>query len=207
LSAPRARAGFADGVFNDQVRVIVARKGSTWVLLHMTRGPDRSLVYQAVVGSARELDWAVRRPYPFNDRLRAASATVVNTQEFALGCRRGRARLAPGGRRAGRDGPAGPVLGLRLGGRTGAGALAAGPSGGCSGAAGAGPGRWIGPRRDRGDEGRRRLGPGRRHRPLLRRRRGRERAGQRGPDSLHRRQSAGGAACVVRPDLRRGRLL
>ena len=36
--------------------VVVARKGSTWVLLHMTRGPDRSLVYQAVIEGARELD-------------------------------------------------------------------------------------------------------------------------------------------------------
>lgn len=49
-------AGFADGVFNDQLRVIVARKGATWVLLHMTRGPDRSLVYQAVIEGARELE-------------------------------------------------------------------------------------------------------------------------------------------------------
>lgn len=48
--------GFADGVFNDQLRVTVARKGATWVLLHMTRGPDRSLVYQAVVEGSRELD-------------------------------------------------------------------------------------------------------------------------------------------------------
>ena len=56
LSDRTAPAGFADGVFNDQLRVIVARKGSTWVLLHMTRGPDRSLVYQAVIEGARELD-------------------------------------------------------------------------------------------------------------------------------------------------------
>lgn len=56
LSDAVAPAGFADGVFNDQVRVIVARKGSTWVLLHMTRGPDRSLVYQAVIEGARDLD-------------------------------------------------------------------------------------------------------------------------------------------------------
>lgn len=56
LSDTVAPAGFADGVFNDQLRVIVARKGSTWVLLHMTRGPDRSLVYQAVIEGARELD-------------------------------------------------------------------------------------------------------------------------------------------------------
>ncbi len=56
LSDKAAPAGFADGVFNDQLRVVVARKGSTWVLLHMTRGPDRSLVYQAVIEGARELD-------------------------------------------------------------------------------------------------------------------------------------------------------
>jgi hypothetical protein len=56
LSDKVAPAGFADGVFNDQLRVVVARKGSTWVLLHMTRGPDRSLVYQAVIEGARELD-------------------------------------------------------------------------------------------------------------------------------------------------------
>lgn len=56
LSDTVAPAGFADGVFNDQLRVIVARKGSTWVLLHMTRGPDRSLVYQAVIEGARDLD-------------------------------------------------------------------------------------------------------------------------------------------------------
>ena len=56
LSDTVAPAGFADGVFNDQLRVVVARKGATWVLLHMTRGPDRSLVYQAVIEGARELD-------------------------------------------------------------------------------------------------------------------------------------------------------
>lgn len=48
--------GLADAIFNDQLRVTVARKGSTWVLLHMTRGPDRSLVYQAVVEGARDVD-------------------------------------------------------------------------------------------------------------------------------------------------------
>ncbi|MCH4267786.1 MAG: DUF4892 domain-containing protein [Brevundimonas sp.] len=56
LSDTVAPAGFADGVFNDQLRVVVARKGATWVLLHMTRGPDRSLVYQAVIEGARELE-------------------------------------------------------------------------------------------------------------------------------------------------------
>lgn len=48
--------GLVDGVFNDQLRVTVARKGATWVLLHMTRGPDRSLVYQAVVEGARDVE-------------------------------------------------------------------------------------------------------------------------------------------------------
>lgn len=56
LSDTVAPAGFSDGVFNDQLRVVVARKGATWVLLHMTRGPDRSLVYQAVIEGARELE-------------------------------------------------------------------------------------------------------------------------------------------------------
>lgn len=56
LSDTVAPAGFADGVFNDQLRVVVARKGATWVLLHMTRGPDRSLVYQAVIEGAREFE-------------------------------------------------------------------------------------------------------------------------------------------------------
>ncbi|MEG1451680.1 DUF4892 domain-containing protein [Brevundimonas sp.] len=51
-----APAGFADGVFNDQMRVRVARKGATWVLLHVIQGPDRALVYQAVIEGARELE-------------------------------------------------------------------------------------------------------------------------------------------------------
>lgn len=48
--------GFADGLFNDRLQVRVARKGSTWVLLHMIQGPDRALVYQAVIEGARELE-------------------------------------------------------------------------------------------------------------------------------------------------------
>lgn len=51
-----APAGFADGVFNDQMRVRVAKKGATWVLLHVIQGPDRALVYQAVIEGARELE-------------------------------------------------------------------------------------------------------------------------------------------------------
>lgn len=44
--APR---GLADGLFNDRNRVIVARRGALWVLLHIAEGPDRSVVYEAVV--------------------------------------------------------------------------------------------------------------------------------------------------------------
>lgn len=51
-----APVGFADGLFNDHIRVRVARKGATWVLLHMIQGPDRALVYQAVIEGARELE-------------------------------------------------------------------------------------------------------------------------------------------------------
>lgn len=51
-----APAGFTDGVFNDQMRVRVAKKGATWVLLHVIQGPDRALVYQAVIEGARELE-------------------------------------------------------------------------------------------------------------------------------------------------------
>lgn len=51
-----APAGFADGLFNDQMRVRVAKKGATWVLLHVIQGPDRALVYQAVIEGARELE-------------------------------------------------------------------------------------------------------------------------------------------------------
>ncbi|MDP1599213.1 DUF4892 domain-containing protein [Phenylobacterium sp.] len=44
-----APTGLADGLFNDKVRVLVSRRGDTWVLLHVAEGPDRSQVYQAVV--------------------------------------------------------------------------------------------------------------------------------------------------------------
>ncbi|WP_313443544.1 hypothetical protein [Brevundimonas sp.] len=56
LSDKVAPIGLPDGLFNDHLRVRVARKGSTWVLLHMIQGPDRALVYQAVVEGARDLD-------------------------------------------------------------------------------------------------------------------------------------------------------
>jgi hypothetical protein len=47
-----APQGFADGVFTDRLRVLVARKNDTYVVLHMEEGPDRSLVYQAVIENA-----------------------------------------------------------------------------------------------------------------------------------------------------------
>lgn len=47
-----APVGFADGLFNDRIRVLVARSGDSWVLLHIAEGPDRSQVYQLVVEEA-----------------------------------------------------------------------------------------------------------------------------------------------------------
>jgi len=44
-----APTGFADGIFRDGLRVIVAERGATKVLLHIVEGPDRTLVYEAVV--------------------------------------------------------------------------------------------------------------------------------------------------------------
>lgn len=44
-----APTGLADGLFNDRIRVLVARRGEAWVLLHIAEGPDRSQIYQAVV--------------------------------------------------------------------------------------------------------------------------------------------------------------
>ncbi len=51
-----APVGFADGLFNEHIRVKIARKGATWIVLHMIQGPDRALVYQAVIEGARELE-------------------------------------------------------------------------------------------------------------------------------------------------------
>lgn len=52
-----APSGLADGLFNDKVRVLVSRRGDTWVLLHVAEGPDRSQVYQAVIeGAASSVD-------------------------------------------------------------------------------------------------------------------------------------------------------
>jgi hypothetical protein len=47
-----APSGLADGLFNDKVRVVVSRRGETWVLLHIAEGPDRSQIYQAVIEGA-----------------------------------------------------------------------------------------------------------------------------------------------------------
>ena len=47
-----APSGFADGLFNDKIRVLVSRRGDTWVLLHVAEGPDRSQIYQAVIEGA-----------------------------------------------------------------------------------------------------------------------------------------------------------
>ena len=48
-----APSGFADGIFTDDLRVITARKEDTWITLHLIEGPDRALVYQAVVENAQ----------------------------------------------------------------------------------------------------------------------------------------------------------
>ncbi|OAN59901.1 hypothetical protein [Sphingomonas sp. TDK1] len=47
-----APAGLADGLFNDRIRVVVARRGDSWALLHIAEGPDRSQILQTVVEGA-----------------------------------------------------------------------------------------------------------------------------------------------------------
>jgi hypothetical protein len=47
-----APTGLADGLFNDRIRVRVARRGDTWVLIHIADGPDRSQVFETVVDRA-----------------------------------------------------------------------------------------------------------------------------------------------------------
>ncbi|WP_442679348.1 hypothetical protein ACSBM8_17920 [Sphingomonas sp. ASY06-1R] len=44
--------GFADGLFGDRMRVIVAQRGGSWVFLHIYEGPDRSTIYEIVVDGA-----------------------------------------------------------------------------------------------------------------------------------------------------------
>lgn len=48
-SAPAIAQDRADGLFNDRIRVLVARSGSNWALLHIAEGPDRSQIYQLIV--------------------------------------------------------------------------------------------------------------------------------------------------------------
>ncbi|MDV6330096.1 hypothetical protein [Asticcacaulis sp. 201] len=47
-----APTGFADGIFRDGLRVIVAERGGTKLLTHIVEGPDRTLVYEMVVDTA-----------------------------------------------------------------------------------------------------------------------------------------------------------
>lgn len=47
-----APVGLADGLFNDRIRVIAARHDSSWVLLHIAEGPDRSQIFETVVQDA-----------------------------------------------------------------------------------------------------------------------------------------------------------
>ncbi|MDQ1158979.1 hypothetical protein QE385_003306 [Sphingomonas sp. SORGH_AS 950] len=44
-----APVGLADGLFNDGIRVLIARRADSWVVLHIAEGPDRSQIFQAVV--------------------------------------------------------------------------------------------------------------------------------------------------------------
>jgi hypothetical protein len=48
-----APPGLADGLFNDRIRVMVARRADDWVLIHIAEGPDRSQIFQAVVEGAQ----------------------------------------------------------------------------------------------------------------------------------------------------------
>lgn len=47
-----APSGLAAGIFSDRIRVLVARQGRDWVLMHVNEGPDSSRVYVATVGNA-----------------------------------------------------------------------------------------------------------------------------------------------------------
>lgn len=49
LSDGVAPSGFADGLFGNRMRVIVARRGDDWAMLHLYEGPDRSTIYQVTV--------------------------------------------------------------------------------------------------------------------------------------------------------------
>ena len=41
--------GFADGLFGNRMRVIVAQRGDDWVLLHLFEGPDRTTISEVTV--------------------------------------------------------------------------------------------------------------------------------------------------------------
>lgn len=47
-----APSGLADGIFSDGIRVLIARKGSDWVLIHVNSGPDAAHAYVATVADA-----------------------------------------------------------------------------------------------------------------------------------------------------------
>lgn len=47
-----APTGLADGLFNDRIRVVIARRDRNWVLLHIAEGPDRSQIFETVVENA-----------------------------------------------------------------------------------------------------------------------------------------------------------
>lgn len=49
-----APVGLADGLFNDRIRVVIARRADTWVVLHIAEGPDRSQIFEAVVENATQ---------------------------------------------------------------------------------------------------------------------------------------------------------
>lgn len=46
-----APVGLADGIFSDKIRVLVARQGRDWVLMHVNSGPDAAHIYVATVGN------------------------------------------------------------------------------------------------------------------------------------------------------------
>ncbi len=47
-----APTGLADGLFNDRIRVVIARRDRNWVLLHIAEGPDRSQIFETVAENA-----------------------------------------------------------------------------------------------------------------------------------------------------------
>ncbi len=47
-----APTGLADGLFNDGIRVVIARREDSWVLLHIAQGPDRTQIFESVVEGA-----------------------------------------------------------------------------------------------------------------------------------------------------------